>query len=433
MLHEFKVKNYLSFKEEQTLSMEATADKTYEDFFCIEMTPKIKLLKLGLIYGANASGKSNLLLGLNSLLELVLEAKNNKIEPIPLLPFLLDNISKQENTEFSISFFIDKIRYVYEISFNQKHIDKEILQFYPNLEPILLFERTFNAKEEISEIKFGKELNVNENEIFVLRANTIKNSTLLSIYNKSNIKITHLNKVTIWFHDTLKNVLTPDTILTKMENEEVEKSEKNKKSILDILQKADFNISDIAVQEVETEISEELSMLLQQTTNLTAEEERDLLNNRKIKRKSLSFLHQTASGEYSIPFQLQSEGTKRYYGLASLLNRLIPDEMVLPIDEIESSLHFELINHFLKTFLVNTSNSQVICTTHNTDILEQDYLRKDAVWFCEKNEEGATELFSAADFDWKEGDSLYQFYKIGKLGAVPNMGNILLNKYQITK
>lgn len=411
MIHEVKIKNIFSFREEQTLSFEASTDASYQDIFCVEVKPKMKLLKLGMIYGANASGKTNFLKALNFLRQEVLIAKENKQERIGFIPFLLDNHSRKENGSFNISFFINDTRFVYTLILNRSHIKKEKLIFYPKTQPALIFNREYDKEKEISIIDFGKKLKISNKAALVLEGNTIKNSTLLSIYNKSNVRLDLLEQVIGWFKNNLTETISPSSDLIKWTKKKLEASSTSKNFIVDVLQKADFNIDDILIEE----------------------------QNGKQKKngnphpKTLAFLHSTNAGKFKIPLELQSSGTVRYLGLSGILSLLIYEKKSLFIDELETSLHYELINHFLKTFLVNATTSQLLFTTHNINILNLDFIRRDAVWFCEKNKQGATELFSAFDFGLHKNLSLFNAYKVGKLGAKPNPGTIFLERKTTNK
>ena len=125
-------------------------------------------------------------------------------------------------------------------------------------------------------------------------------------------------------------------------------------------------------------------------------------------------------------------GTQRYFEYAGLLSILLEQKVFLPVDELESSLHPDLFNHFLLTYLVNgKKESQLIATTHNREILNnRDIFRDDAIWFTDKNEDSATELYSLADFDSsvvRDTTNVLNAYKSGKLGGVPNLGDYYID------
>ena len=427
MIHEVRIKNVLSFKEEQTFSFEATKNKSYEDLYTVQVKPNLKLLKLGIIYGANASGKTNFLSALTLLRDIVLKPKDDKFEKIGYTPFLLDHESKKQNGQFYISFFLDKARFIFTIVLNQDHIVDEKLIFYPGIRPALAYHRRYNKEKDISEIEFGDKLGLSNKEAIILEGNTIKNSSVLSIYNKSNINIELLEQVVHWFKDGFMDNVSPKTNLTTWTSRKVEESEDCKDFIVDILQKADFNISDIKIEEKEEDIDEEIAKLIKDASSISNEEKEKILRGRKLKMKRISFIHRNELGYFKIPMNLQSNGTRRYYGLGGILNTLLQKNRLITIDELETSLHYELVSHFLKTFLVNSSNSQLIVTTHNINILMEDFIRRDVIWFCEKNNIGATDIYAASDFKIHKNISLFNAYKIGKLGAKPNLGNIYLD------
>jgi AAA15 family ATPase/GTPase len=127
----------------------------------------------------------------------------------------------------------------------------------------------------------------------------------------------------------------------------------------------------------------------------------------------------------------ESAGTRRYYELCGVLDMMLNDELIVPIDELESSLHPDLIKHFLLTFLINAKNSQLIATTHYRELLmEKSILRNDTIWFTERKEDGSADLYSLIDFDTstiRKTTSIYNAYKIGKLGGVPNLADPYLD------
>ncbi len=428
MIHEFKVRNFLSFREEQVLSFEATSDKSFEDLYCVEMTSSIKLLKMCMVYGANASGKTNLLVALKYLTEIILTRKEDKLDAIGIEPFKLDKSSSTESTSFYLSFFVKSIRYIYELEFNHTYIVSEILKVYLSSQPTKLFDRYYSKEEGVSKVSFSEKTEMSKNDKIILEGGTIKNSTLLSVYMNSNVKMKHLEDVLDWFKNNLMGIIAPRTKLLNWTSDKITESEECKSFVTEALRKADFNISEIIFEETDRKIDEDFMEFLQKkVTSEDGAEKLKELNSKKL--KSISLVHKTKNGEFKLPFKAQSMGTQRYYGLGGILSVLMTNGKILPIDELESSLHYELVNHFLKTFLANSTDSQLLFTTHNISILQEDFIRRDAVWFCEKNDEGATELFSASDFGLHKNTSLYNAYRIGKLGAKPETGSIYLDSY----
>ena len=123
----------------------------------------------------------------------------------------------------------------------------------------------------------------------------------------------------------------------------------------------------------------------------------------------------------------ESEGTLRMYGLSAVLYLLIMQNQILLGDEMENSLHYDLFTHFIKTFLVNSERGQMIFSTHNLMLLDEEFIRRDMVYFTNKNEAGATEIYRAKDFGLHKDVSILNAYRAGKLGAKPNLGSIFTN------
>jgi len=147
--------------------------------------------------------------------------------------------------------------------------------------------------------------------------------------------------------------------------------------------------------------------------------------------KEVKFRYKIGKKLFDLDYSYESAGTKRYYQLAGLLDLLIRNEIIVPIDEIESSLHPDSIKHFLLTFLANSKESQLIATTHFRELLmEKNIFRNDVIWFTEKKVDGSTDLYSLTDFDSsvvRNTSSIYNAYKIGKLGAIPNLDDYYLD------
>ena len=419
MIHEIKIRNLYSFKEEQTFSFEASSDRTYDDLYCYEVKPGLKLLKMAIIYGANAAGKSNFLNVLDFIRQIILNVPNEKMKGTSVQQFLLDTQCLSENSSFSISLYLNGIRYIYDLELNSEFIVSEKLVYYPSSQPALVFQRGYNPSKKVSTLKFGSTIDVGEREKIILEGDLIINATLLSVYLRKNVNISVFEAIVNWFSKNMSPKTDSRNEQRYQSTERIYKSEKEKEFTLELLKKADFNIIDIELEKEEKK--EGRSDVFEESAQL-------YLAIGIIKRRGLKFIHKTMNGKIAaMSFDAQSEGTKRYFELSSILGKLLEENSFVPLDELESSLHPDLADHFIKTFLANSKNSQLLFTTHNLMLLDSDYIRRDAVWFCEKNEDGATELFSAHDFGLHKNISLFNAYKIGKFGAKPNLGSIYLD------
>jgi AAA15 family ATPase/GTPase len=207
----------------------------------------------------------------------------------------------------------------------------------------------------------------------------------------------------------------------------ITKGELSKIDVINILQKADFHISDIVIQEEEKEIPDGYIDFVKKQLKAPDNEVKKLEGKDKITSVNIAFEHTVIQSKYTLPIEMESQGTRRFYGFAGLLALLIKNSTAFPIDELESSLHPDLYTHFILSFLLNTDKSQIIATTHNLEILDnKDIFRNDVIWFTDKNENCATELYSLADFDSsivRNTTNIYNAYKSGKLKAIPNLGD----------
>lgn len=403
MIINFSVQNFHCIKDKVTLSFEASSSKDLEEYYVIEPKPGLRLLKLGLIYGANASGKTTVLKALDLLREMVNKPLQDKTEVFDFEAFLLDMKIRYENTFFIIEFIQKKVKYYYEIEFNYKSIINEKLYFF-NPNKALVYKRTTDTEKQLTEIEFGSKIKINKGQKDALEANTLWNNTVLAGYMKTNVEVYEMRQAARWFVG-LNWLVTPQTDLKETITWDIHEKRINKKHVISILSKADFNISDISIGD-ELMKKPDGKVVLKRTTN---------------------FAHNQNGDTFTIPYEDESEGTKRYYGFSGLLDLMIKYELIVPIDELASSLHPELLKHFLLTFLVNSQKSQLIATTHYRELLmEKDIFRNDAIWFTEKKEDGGTDLYSLEDFDSsviRNTSSIYNAYKIGKLGAVPNLSD----------
>ncbi|MBI9035718.1 MAG: ATP-binding protein [Bacteroidales bacterium] len=428
MILEFKVENYLSFREEQILSFEPSADKEYESQYCVQVKEGVKVLKLGLIYGANASGKTNLLKSLEFLRKFVLRQKRDKTEPTGIIPFQFDNSYAEKPSRFELTFYLNQIKYVYSVIIDEKRVIEENLIYYPGTQPALFFDRRFDKKKEKSVIKYGGTIDLKAYDKKLIEGLTISNSSVFSAFSKANTEKSIFDNVFNWFSEDFMQMIQPQTDLFGWTSSRLEKDDLCKDFVLEVLQKADFNISAIDIDEEEIPIDEELESKIS-SINMPEHLKEEILQKKMLKAKDISFQHTTKLMEKNLPRRLESNGTIRFYGLGGVLNKLLSSNTFLCIDEIENSLHYDLVAHFVKTFLMNSSNSQLLFSTHDINLLNEDFLRRDTVWFADKNEFGASELYSLLDFKLHKNLSAYNAYKIGKLGAKPELGELIISKH----
>ncbi len=426
MIVNFSIKNFGPIKDNQTLSFEAENSTHLENEYVITTKSGYRILKLGLIYGANASGKTTILKALDFLRNLVLEPEEKKNSQLSFSPFLFDSETPHQPSTLAIEFIYQDIKYSYEVEFDKSSIIREELNHYKPTKANI-FKRSTDLENRFTEIKFMSRISVDKIYKKTLESNTLWNNTVLGGYLKTNIQIEELRNVTAWFEDNLKPLVLTNTELDSFVMGQIDSGEIDKADVSRILRKADFNISDILIEKKEEDIPEGFIDFIQTRVKTNPESIKTIIDRGKITALNLEFEHSVNNVKYKLPFNLESQGTQRYFGFAGLLVLMIKNSVIFPIDELETSLHPDLYNHFILSFLMNTSNSQLIATTHNREILNnRDIYRNDAIWFADKNENSYTTLYSLADFDSsvvRNTSNVYNAYKIGKLGAVPNIGD----------
>lgn len=428
MILNFHIENFGSVKDRQTLSFEADSSDHLEDQYITSIN-NTRILKLALIYGANASGKTTVLKALDFLRKLVLNPESKKTEEFDFKPFLFDAHTPGQNSVLSIEFIQNAVKYSYEVEFNQKAIVQEKLDFY-NPNKANVFKRLTDLENQLTSISFGSKIKKDKAIEKVLEANTLWNNTVLGGFIKTNIEIKELKETADWFQEYLSSLISTESVLTPFITDQIRKNALSKEDIIHILKKADFNISDLAFHKnEEEELYQSFLDLLKRT--LSKDELSEFQEKGRIESVTPSFEHTVGETKYSISFEEESQGTQRYYGFAGLLALLIKNSVAFSIDELESSLHPDLYMHFLLSFLMNAERSQLIATTHNREILNnRDLFRDDAIWITDKGKTGSTALYSLADFDssvLRDSTNRLNAYKSGKLGGNPNLGDYYLN------
>ena len=422
MIQEFRLKNFMSFKDEQILSFEATKDTTSLEYLTYEVKPNVRLLKMAIIYGANASGKSNLMLAIQTLWKLLFYPKNTKQEQIDFRPFAM---TEDKPTEFGIVFYVNGIKYQYTISYNKSHILFEKLEYAPNGIISLFYSREFAGDDKVPSIKFGDLLALSAKSKNTLIDNTLNNHTLLSTFAKTSVDAELFKIIYEWIKDYVHEVSYNNSILEI--TKKIANDIKKKDFILESLFKADFNITQIDLTEIKkNELPAELRIRIQNDSSLSNTIKEELL---KGINEDTFFKHHTKDGDFSLRSGFESAGTLSYLKLLDQLYEMINQNHIYLYDEIERNVHYDLLIHYLSLFMMNSHASQLIFTTHDQLLLDEDFIRRDMVWFTDKSKEtGGSELYSAADFGLHKNLSLYKAYKVGKLGAKPELGSIFIEK-----
>jgi AAA15 family ATPase/GTPase len=418
MLIELSVKNFRSFQERMTLNVLKTAVKGPENYF-LPHNFETELLTSVAIYGANASGKSNLLNAIRSMEKIVLHSAN-KEESLQedISPFLFNKKTATEPSEFEVIFIAkDNIRYQYGFSATRKKIHEEWLYSYPEGKPRKLFDRRIDLKSEHYEWQFSKSL---KGEKKSWQEQTRSDALFLSTAVRLNSE--QLKPVYDWFKTTVKFIYSDmpmhEFTSKKCSNPEI------KQQILNYIKVADLGIGDLNIT-FEKVVPENLPASMPKELKAFISEH---LKNDSIEMADIETIHHLADGSsIALDFEEESKGTKQYFDILGPWLHVLNKGDVLFADELNSHLHPLLFKFLVEIFhnpKINKKGAQLIFTTHDTSILNRGVFRRDQIWFTEKNKDHATNLYSLSDFHPREEENLEKNYLSGKYGGVPNLQDI---------
>lgn len=402
MIQELKIKNFMSFRDEVTLSFEATKDTTFEDYHVVEVAPGVRLLRFAMVYGANASGKSNLLYALDFLQDFIFAKPGDLEESTGAIPFKLDAVTPKEPSEFSLKFYVGNTKYWYELELDQQRVYLERLYYYTSNQPTKLFERTWANGESVltfnpSVIKIS---NAAKEE---LSLKCLPNMSFFAARKQVNVAMKEIDAAREWFINNIMQIVEPHSRMFDFAKYELLENDNLKQYLLNFVHQADFNISDLKSDTVKT--------------------------GRGIEQVRTQFVHTVTNShgteQYTLPADSQSAGTKRTIGIEAAIFHALKKQSFLAIDEIEASLHPELAEFIIQQFLSQKSRAQLLVTTHYDPLLNtvgDDLIRKDSVWFTEKDDSGNTDLYSLVEYKGLNRiRSLQKAYRNGVFGALPNI------------
>lgn len=417
MLVEFRIKNFRSLRDEQVFSMVASSDKTLLDTHAVETGLKAAphLLKSAVVYGANASGKSNLIKALQYMRGVVLESAS--LPPGQgfdrLLPFKLDTLSADLPTEFEVTIILDGVRYQYGFSMNSQRIVSEQLLIYKTHKPQRWFTRKFDADSDKDVYQFGAGLKGAKN---LWEGATRPNSLFLSMAVQLNSDA--LRPVFDWFANALVifNELTP---LSPQFSIQMLKQEAQRKAICEFMCAADASIDDI-------QVATRQAMVHTINYDLATGKREETANEQAV--DEVKFHHVTEFGKAVFDLADESSGTRNLLFLTGPILEVLAKGMTLVIDELDTSLHPLLVQALVRLFHrpeVNNGGAQVLFTTHDTSLLDAYGLfRRDQIWFVEKRRDQSSSLYPMLDFSPRKNEALERGYLQGRYGALPFLRNL---------
>lgn len=423
MIRDFWVKNYLSIRDKQELNFQAKGPASE---LVTEVADGVFLYKLGILYGSNASGKSNMLIALNEAFRLLVLPKSDAARKITgYIPFI---ITKDKPTEMHVSFYANGVRYDYDVEFNDQYIFNERLYYYPNKSKSLFYERKFVGDNVQAEIKFGSSLKLLVKTQESIRENTLNNHSVLSVCRKIAFTddIAPFKTLHNWIMENYHDV-DGDGEKGLVEILKEAYSDPKKRKFYNImLQKADLNILEYKPIVEDRFVPNDFRERIQRE-NIPENVKAELL---KPNTDSISFVNHSIDGDFDIPIRWQSKGTQKYIRILEALYDMVTSSHVYYLDELGEDLHYDLLYYYLNVFIFNSDKSQLIITSQETTLLSQDLINENrgVVWFVEKNKETASSEYSRGDsFGLHKNLSLYNSYRIGRLGAKPELGSIFIN------
>lgn len=431
MFIEFSVGNYRSFHQPVTLSMRAASLRSRDtqlDAENVFADHGLKLLRSAAIYGANASGKSNLIRALHFMRKLVLQSSKESQagEPIAIERFRLHTAAHAEPAYFQIIFELDGVRYRYGFEADEQRIHAEWLYHTRKVET-RLFVREGDQYDLSGVFKEGKGL----------PEKTRANALFLSVVAQFNGPVA--TAILDWFR-TQFNIISglEDTAYMGYTLERFQKDKDFRQQVVDFVREVDLGIADIYIENLplaEATIPDEIRDVMEAIVNRKHGSKVQASNEAlELQVSQAKTLHQVFDQEFAVSglekFDMgaqESQGTQKIFFLAGPLVNTLEEGKVLIVDEMEARLHPFITRAIIQLFnssRTNPHNAQLVFATHDTGLLSSRFFRRDQIWFTEKNRYGATDLYSLAELQVRNDASFDKDYIAGKYGAVPFIGGL---------
>ena len=412
MLLNFSVKNFRSIKHEQQISMVPANIQDNAEALIFDNDIYEKTLATAVMYGPNASGKTSLIKALNAVKKIIKSSlKDKDALNQSIQPFLFDPVTPQEPTEFNAVFISNKIKYEYGFSATKTQILSEWLYHYPKGRANRLFIREFNELSKLYEYSYGADY---KGERKGTQNITDKHSLYLSASQRTSALVT-TKYVLDWFLKKLI-IIGVDGVADLITSGLMHENELDKVEVINYLKKSGIELSDIEI--TGTPFNEALL-----PPNIPEAMKKDLIETLRDKINiETSLIHSVGKDNYKLPLDEESSGTVRLFGYAAPILEALLNERVMIVDELNSNLHANIVKSILNIFSdskTNINRSQLFFTTHDTSILNQNNLRRDQIWLCDRNTSLATEISSVVEFKTRPLRNYENAYLSGKFNAVP--------------
>ncbi len=427
MLIEFSVSNYRSFKDEVSFSMvasslkERSAELNENNIFAAH--GGVELLKSAAIYGANASGKSNLIGAIHFMAGFVRNSHKSS-DPtggIDVEPFRLSTQTEDEPSSFEIIFITEGKRYRYGFEVTSERVEAEWLYVAPKVRESRLFERTED------EIKLGDKFKEEGRDLI---ERTRPNALFLSVVAQFDGETAQ--EVLSWFRSLgIATSLNHLNMGMRLITESMLDDKDSAQAIGSLIKRLDLGIDDLQIEKrvsspepLPKEAPEELRTALEPFLKLVGEQEQTTV--RTIHRK-VDDEGRLVESELFYLDRHESEGTKKLFSLSGPLIDTLKSGDVLIIDELDARLHPLLTREIVSLFNDpehNRNNAQLVFVIQDTNLLDNQLLRRDQIWFVEKDRQGASYLYSLAEFKVRNDATFEKDYIQGRYGAIPFLGGM---------
>lgn len=423
MLIEFNVKNYKSFKDLEAFSMvaasirSATPSLDEDNVIHVGSSGELTLLKSAAVYGANASGKSNFIKAINFMRRFVLNSSKDTQakEEISVEPFKLSSESLGKPSFFEVVFLKNEREYRYGFEVDSTRVLQEWLYHTPKSKEALLFERVENN------FKLSKSF---EREGKLLVEKTRENALFLSVCSQFNGETSGL--ILDWFRDIGLIDGNNDASYAPFTISLFEHSKENS-AITKFIKKLDLSISAIEIHKIDAKKHFSDSKLPDELKEFLLRNGSSEVSSVKTKHCIYNLEGHATDSEFFDLGSQESAGTKKLFSLAGPIFDALDKGEILVIDELDAQLHTLITREILKLFnsrTANPKNAQLIFTTHDTNLLTGNLLRRDQIWFAEKDKTEATHLYSLVEYKPRNDASFEKDYIQGRYGAIPYVGDL---------
>ena len=420
MLVEFTVSNFRSIHEPQSWSMVASpALKEWEErntFQALGSKKEMRLLRAAALYGPNAAGKSTLVQALAFVKDQVVNSarESQQGDLIPVVPFKLTAASRAADSEFSVQFIESGVRYEYGFRCNALRFTEEWLYAYPTARAQKWFHRVYDAQTGKDAYAPFSAHFLGGQQRHVWASETRPNALFLSRCMQSNNE--QLKPVFEWFSQRLRVVEAPGALSSSFTAQQCE-SDAGRTKVVEFLTSADLSIDGIRLEHR----AFTPDMLPSSVSDVMRQE---LLNHYRGKEfTTLKFQRRDANTGEMVEFDEneESDGTRALFAFAGPWMDVMEHSLVLVVDELDSSLHPLVVRHLVSLLLHANSQAQLLFTTHDTTLLSQKLLRRDQVWFIEKNDAREARLYPLSDFSPRENEAIERGYLNGRYGGIPRL------------